>query len=257
MATTKNISRFDRAVFSKLDTSLERISEELEEMDEAIIDVTALKVNVEAVLNDMYTDINEADEKGSKKALMVLGMDKNTCPAPLARSVAIYGLQEVLKELYKSLEVLEDSEDKKLDKWARKMTGIDNVRVDIDKLIVRKSWDETIYRGLKLSKLVLDEDKKKLRRFIDNIGSTNDGDKAFIRDLGAARLADEKIDRLLQDLWNVKNTETLDEVLEAVMEQEVMKPFINPVEFYAEILRKKLALPVEEQQELLVEIMEE
>ena len=164
MAPKKNKSRFENAIFSKLDSSLARVKEELEEMDAAIIDISLLKGNVEAVLQEMYSEIDsEAEKKNGTGALMVLGLDENTSPAPLARSSVIYSLRKVLREQSDALKLLEEAEDKKLKNWAKKATGKDNVRVDFDKLIIKKFWNETLYQGLDLSGLVIKEDVNKLR----------------------------------------------------------------------------------------------
>jgi hypothetical protein len=79
----------------------------------------------------------------------------------------------------------------------------------------------------------------------------------FTRDIGAARLADKKIDDLLHDLWNADDAAVVDEVAKSILKHEVVKPHEKPIKFFVEMLRKKLSLPEETQQELIVEIMGE
>ena len=86
---------------------------------------------------------------------------------------------------------------------AKKMTDKDNVRVDFDRLIIKNLWDETLYSGLGLVWLVLKETTDRLRLFVEKVGSNpEDGKEAFVKDLAKARLADKKIAKLLQNLWN-------------------------------------------------------
>ena len=258
MARKKNVSRFEKAVLSKIDISLKRVAEDLEEMNASIIDISALKGHVEAVLDNIYSDIDSGPEKKNGKAiLMVLGKDDNTCPPSLARSVALYGLKKVIRDIYQTLEILEEGEDKKLLNWAKKVTGKNDVMVDYGNLVVKKSLDKTLSRGLTFSWEVLNKEHGKVRQIVDAIKDTDDGLKAFARDLGEARLADNKIDELLHDLWNAESAEIVDEVLRSVLEHEVVKPHARPIDFFGNILKKKLALPVEEQEELMAEVMEE
>jgi len=256
MATKKN-SRSDRAVFSKLNTSLARVMEEMDEMNLGFIDIPALKIPVEAVLVKMYSDLDSAPvEKNENNTLMILGEDDSTCPLPLARSIAVYGLLKVLDETVQALKTLESVEDKKLYQWAKKMTSEEKVEIDFENLLIINPGNKNLLEQLDISWMVLDENMEKLR---NTIGKFVDIDNpsaqvAYARDLGLARIADKKIETLLRDLWDVTDAATIDEVMESVLHDEVVKPHVNPIRHFADILKQKLSLPIEDQEELMTKI---
>lgn len=258
MANKKNISRFERVVFSKMDSSLQRVQEDMEEMGISLLDIPDMKAPIEAYLRKYYSDIDSESVKASgNSTLMVLGADEASCPAPLARSIVIYGLKKVIKDIYETLENLEQAEDRKINNWAKKITGQEEVRIDFENLLVKNSSNDQMLQTLKITWEVLNEKTKKLDGIVNSIGHDAKGYEAFIRDLGAARLADKKIDDLLHDLWNADDVAVVDEVVKSILKHEIVKPHENPINFFAEMLKKKLSLPEEAQQELMAEIMGE
>lgn len=258
MANKKNISRFERVVFSKMDSSLQRVQEDMEEMGISLLDIPAMKAPVEQYLKNYYSDIDSKSAKVSgNNTLMVLGTDEVSCPVPLARSIVIYGLKKVIKDIYETLETLEETEDEKITRWAKKITGQEEVRIDFENLLVKNSSNDQMLQTLQTTWEVLNEKAEKLDEIVNSISHNAESHKAFIRDLGAARLADKKIDDLLHDLWEADDATVIDEVLKSISSDEIVKPHEKPINFFAEMLKKKLSLPANVQQELMAEVMGE
>ena len=179
------------------------------------------------------------------------------CPAPLARSIVIYGLKKVIKDIYENLESLEQAENRKMNNWAKKITGQEEVRIDFENLLVKNSYNDQMLQTLEITWEVLNEKIEKLDKIVNSIGHDAEGYKAFTRDIGAARLADKKIDDLLYDLWNADDAAVVDEVAKSILKHEVVRPHEKPIKFFVEMLRKKLSLSKEAQKELIAEIMGE
>lgn len=247
MSTTFE-ERLDRAILSPLHASLVRIQSDLAEMDAAAIDVLTLEDATRARLRERYKEQldGRCNDDDAGRALLELGSDGATAPAPFARSMAMSGVRGVLVELVKSLEQLESGEDEKVAAWIKKTLSGQKGRVNYGRLTIDRAapLPDDVMRCLRLARQALDADDATLQRLGAVEPSAEQGHVAFVKDLAEAIASSDRRRQLLRDLWDAATAEDIDTVL--AHPDIVGGPHQKPIGFYGGLLKEVLALTPEE-----------
>lgn len=252
---TKNIAnnRIDQIVFSKIDSSLKMIQEELSMFGIDDIDVISFKASLCNYLKGYYAVEDDNSANDAQRVIFEIGEKGQKVPDSIAASVSIWGLRKLLNKLIDGpLKDLEDIQDKKVKIWAKNISSETEVDVDYKKLqIIDPSLNQAI-SIIDVAKQIMEEDPKKLTMLVKKIADDATGEKAFIRDFGKARLSSPEFEELLNNLQEAENEEILNEVVQHPVVAGSEHSMV--IKFFAEQLKIKISLSPKKQQGLKTEI---
>ena len=224
--------RAEIAVLSKIESSLNYIQEELADMGLTNLDLSGMANTFSQEFHEFYEDKEEDD----KPVELRFGVDDQTQPNALARSIMCNYIRGWLSELFMAVGTIEEGENEKLEGWAIKNSGKE-CEIDFKSLVaIKKDLTGKIVKFLNAAYLIMNCEAE---HFEEVISQTSDAELVvFMRDLVTVRLSDSRIESVLLDLLEVSSPDIIDEVL-GHQEIKEHKEF-QAIEFLGKLLKKAI-----------------
>jgi hypothetical protein len=240
--------RLEVAVMPHLPAALEQVTAELRGLGVALRSDAGVIARVESAIRDRYQKVQESGRAHTELADVVIGQDGAAAPAALVRAVVADALHRELGQTAAAAEELEDAEQQKVERWARTQTGIENVEVDYDCLVVNPEYSAHMLQLLRFSKRVVEASSEQLERLIQQAEMLPETQRDFVRDLARARLEDRDIGRVIESVWFSED----EAEAEAVANADALKNHRHgpPVRFFALIVLNKLRMSPASQERL-------
>ncbi len=234
--------RAEAAIVNNIDKSLAILQEELAEVGFNALHPQELKAYL---VKKIHAHYEQDDSEDSTEPLIEFGSGAEYSPQSLATSIVCHHFKKWLKDAIDFIETIENVQDAKLKKWVHNQLGR-NGSIDFTRLVVVKSEQHgAILSALRLIHQVLSYERSRLQSIVVKIDENAEGEKALIRDLGQARLSDEKMERVLCELVKLQDAKIIDQVVSA---QEVATSKYHPaIAFMASVLKKRLELGVNDE----------
>lgn len=234
-------TRLHTAVFSRIDSSLTRLAEELTDTGVIGFDPSVLRQQVEKRLEDFF---EEPDEEKCNRAVLQFGRDQATSPRSVVNALVWNEVSEILEAMQEMVEEMAKNEIHKLNKWMKINHGAVHQIKWASLLVIEQDADapdeQLVETVLDVSRQVMEHDPLKLRQLIQSIPEDESGIKGFIRDLAIARLHDDRTEALIRDIMNVDDLDVIEELISQLSEQDI--PNKGPLSFLATQVRGKLEL---------------
>ena len=227
--------RAEFVVIDNMSQSLEYLQSELDDIGVLGLDLVSVKEQLIQIVRDKYADKSVDAAEG---LLREFGVGETKTPMPLARSFACFALRNWLNDLVETVKTLEEAEDDKLSDWVKRTFG-KSAKLDFNSLrVVEGNDNEELIKLMSTIYQVLNYDNDRLQRVVSQIKSDADGLAAFVRDLGSARLADDRVAQVLSDLLDVEDPKVIDQVVNSA--ELKTNPEHKAIYFMGELLKKRL-----------------